>query len=360
MKKENKIKVLILLSSSYGGGAERLVLDQIKYGNHNLIDYHIITLRKGNIESEFLKISKYTSLDIKTRMSIKGIKQLYKYCEKNNIQIIHSHLLEAEMYAFIIKFLKKELITINSKHVAYDNTKINFFMKKIEKIISKKENKIIAVSKRVKNYLLEILELNNKKIKTIYNGIDLSRFRKRKRKKNSIFTIGIIGRLEQQKGHKYLFEAIKNINSNIKILVIGTGSLENELKEICKKHKIDKKVEFLGYQKEIEEHYSSIDVLCVPSIYEGFGLIVAEAMASKTPVIYSNIEPINEVITREEGFPFPLKNVKKLTKQISFVINNPKKVKEKVDKAYERVKEKFDIKKDVKKVEKEYLDLLEK
>lgn len=153
---------------------------------------------------------------------------------------------------------------------------------------------------------------------TIYNGIDSvkihklsSRISPEQIKKNkgipeNQFVIGITGRLAAQKGHRILFEAISLLTRRKKdfiLLVIGNGPLEEELKELAQKKNIGNHCYWLGGlpQEQVYQLYGILDLLVMPSLFEGFGLVAAEAMAAGVPVIASDVDGLSEIITHNQN-----------------------------------------------------------
>ncbi len=354
-------KVLALITASYGGGAERLLLNQIKYHNRKKIDFYVISLRKGNLENEFRKYKKYHSLDLHSRFSLPGLFKLIYFIKKNKIEVLHTHLLEADFYGFLVKIFCPKIRLISTKHNSNDFRK-KLFWGIFNKIISLPAQ-VIAVSDAVNDFIKRY-EFIYKAI-TIHNGIDTKRFRRKdttelRRElgiKKSDFVIGIIGRLHEQKGHKFLFKAIAELrNPKIKLLVVGTGPLELQLKGMVKKLGIEKNVFFLGFRKDIPELDSLFDVFCLPSLYEGLPLVLAEAMSCGALVVCSDIPNNREVVENgKDGITFKTGNSHELARILLDIYSNPRKYDKIRKKARKKVIEKFDYKTNLKKIEEMYL-----
>ncbi|MCD6210317.1 MAG: glycosyltransferase family 4 protein [Methanophagales archaeon] len=171
---------------------------------------------------------------------------------------------------------------------------------------SKKWNTIIANS----NYTQETLRafgFMSDNIITIHNGVDLEKYRNIKVEKFEEPTICTISRLVKYKKIDDLIKAVSIIQkdiSNIKLKIIGTGPEEVNLKKLVNKLNLRANVEFLGF---IENHDDVIrqlkasDVFALPSIVEGFGMVVIEAMAAGIPYVASDIPPIREVTSKGIG-----------------------------------------------------------
>jgi glycosyltransferase involved in cell wall biosynthesis len=133
------------------------------------------------------------------------------------------------------------------------------------------------------------------------------------------FVVLFAGKLEPRKNPFYLKEIWEYINSpNIKLLMVGNGPLENELKEVCES---DHRIQFLDFQNQTQmpKLYQSCNALILPSVSETWGLAMNEAMASGIPVLASeNCGGAIDLIQENSGFIFPL-NAPKL---VAYTIEN--------------------------------------
>ncbi len=137
-------------------------------------------------------------------------------------------------------------------------------------------------------------------------GVDLSRYncscsRTEKRSQlgvsdNDILLLSV-GELEKRKNHELTLKALSKIdNTNIKCVICGIGSLENELKSLASSLGLENRVVFLGYRKDIPEIMLASDIYAHPSIREGLGIASLEAMASGLPLLASNTRGIADYI----------------------------------------------------------------
>ncbi len=366
----NKKNVLILISSSYGGGAERLVLNQMKLYNKENFILHAITIRKGNIENKFIKEGgkSYHSLNVKKRFSLIALWEIVKYVKKNKISLIHVHLIEAEIYAVIVKIICSKVKIIVTKH------NVNDFLKKsswrlIVKILSLMEDKIVCVSNEVYKVFSDIISNRNKMV-VHHNGIIIEESKKESRIKtrnkygfnNDDFIVGIIGRLTEQKGHTLLIEAAKILKEkmpNLKVAIVGDGELREELQCYVKKNKLEKVVYFLGYQENITQIYSMLDIIAMPSLWEGLSLVLLEAMSQEKVVVCSDISNNKEVvIDKKDGVLFSKNNFKELANKIYYYYINTEELEGIGKNAKRKIMSNFNFNKNIKDIEKTYREIL--
>jgi len=166
--------------------------------------------------------------------------------------------------------------------------------------------KIIAISGLVKQNILQHYNVDAKDIEVIYNGVDLERFhprnkiycRKAIRNQYSIsddaFVILFVGSGFERKGMQFLLTAAEMVPQPVIVLVAGKGS-KRKYEHLAKKHRVI----FCGPQKEIHRYYAASDVFVFPAIYEPFGNVHLEALASGLPVITTRLSGAAEII--EDG-----------------------------------------------------------
>ncbi|NQT26861.1 glycosyltransferase family 4 protein [candidate division KSB1 bacterium] len=186
---------------------------------------------------------------------------------------------------------------------------------------------IIANSQSTKQTLLKNAPwLDPEKIRVIYNGIDVRPFQSPPeidlRESFNIpkdrFLIGFVGLLDERKGVPNLMAAFKLVlkeTQNAHLLLAGEGQLETSLREQSRSFR--ENVTFVGFRDDIHEIMKGIDVLVLPSLWEGFGIVLIEAMAAGTPVITTQISNMPEIVThRHDGFLVPVNDPSALKEMI--------------------------------------------
>jgi glycosyltransferase involved in cell wall biosynthesis len=142
---------------------------------------------------------------------------------------------------------------------------------------------------------------------------------------NSNYKIGTIGRLVPQKDYPTLLSAFSNVLksvSNLELYIVGEGYLQKDLFNLSKSLGINDKVYWLGKTEYIKEFLSKIDLFILPSKYEGFGLVLLEAMIAKKPIIAANNSAIPEVLGKTYEGLFSTGDINALAQQIKIVISD--------------------------------------
>lgn len=165
----------------------------------------------------------------------------------------------------------------------------------------------------------------------IYNSLDFDYSfvpKVTKKSTNSSLCIGYLARLDDQKDPLTLLRAIKHIKDesshSITLRIAGSGELLQECQDFVCQHALQDIVTFEGWITEKEDFFQNIDVFCLPSIYEAFGLVLLEAGYYGIPTVASNVEGIPEVIKHNHsGLLFEAKNYMLLAKHIITLCENP-------------------------------------
>jgi len=221
---------------------------------------------------------------------------------------------------------------------------------------------IIANSEETKRTILQnnprLFDVN--KIRIIYNGIDLEELERTRakliyQKEDGEIILGNAARLTEEKGHIYLLELarlLKKKNIKFKMLIAGSGRLQNRLQKIARAYKIDKDVKFLGFVKNIKSFNRSIDIFLLTSLWEGFGYVIVEAMAEEKPVIAFDISSSAEIIDEgQNGYLVEKGNVEVLAEKVNMLAKNEKLRKTFGKNGRQKVEKVFTLSKSIKQVE---------
>jgi len=231
---------------------------------------------------------------------------------------------------------------------------------------------IIANSQSTKKSLLKNAPwLPSEKIRVIYNGIDPKRFEKKSdllRQELNIsksdFVFGFVGQLDERKGLRDLLPAFEVVNSkfkNAKLLLAGEGSLRQEIENFIKTKQLENSVFLLGYFENIPEFMANINTLILPSLWEGFGIVLIEAMASEKSVIATNSSNLPEIVENGKvGLLVPPQNYKQLADAMTTLISQPEMSAKMGEAGKKLVEEKFTLNRMVEELEQYFYSILDK
>ena len=371
------IRVAYILESFDFAGAEKSVFNIAKYLNKDKFTPIMISIEAGGDLEQELDVHgiEHHVIDTGGIFSIKGMKKLYDFIKKLEIDIIHTNTTKSHIQSRLISIFLKNKIVISSyrnapKWLLSNNTR-DILRKILDKITARFINDIlIYVSKGVLEYFSNNGYYNSN-TKVIYNSIDVDligkvkvsrgELNKRFNLKESQIIIVSIGRLTEQKGYEFLFPAINQVSKdlkNVKLLIFGEDQSDGHYEKLIKTYKyIDYSI-IESYPK-ILEVLSIADLFISSSLWEGLPRAHLESLLSGCPVISTDIIGSNEVIKNKfNGILVPPRNSKKITIAINEILNSEKdKYKYSIN-GFSVLRDKFDIKKNTIKLEKLYLGSL--
>ncbi len=292
--------------------------------------------------------------------AIAPTKPMYLMEETKKHRVVHFHnrFFYNPIYFTIVKSMNRSVVLTlhNSRTIGIDPTTDllgQMYDDTVGKIIFDTCDYITAVSRdTLEKTLTE--ERFRKKARVIYNGVDEKVFnpkvdgtemRERLEVKDDEIMVLTIARLVEQKGIKYLIDAMDKIrNTNVKLIILGRGPKEKELKKQIKKLELEDKVKLVTDRlpaEDMPKMYAASDIFALPSLYEPFGLVVAEAMATGKPVVASRIGGIPEVMGDRTGFLVKPRDSNELATKIALLASDEKLRKEFGKNARERVEKYF-------------------
>jgi N-acetylgalactosamine-N,N'-diacetylbacillosaminyl-diphospho-undecaprenol 4-alpha-N-acetylgalactosaminyltransferase len=287
-------KIAVFIINLRGGGAERIVSYLLNEG-YKEFEFHLILFSKEMDyplpQSENIKIielgkyigSKYLSILAIPYLAYK----LKKYLVKNNIQTILSLLNRPNIISCYLKkhgWKGKVIISERADSVTYyKSLYFGSFIIGLIKWYYPYADIISVISKGIAHNL-KTLGIHNCKV--IYNPIPISWQSPKQQLPKKYFTFINIARLEQQKNHKLLLNAFAKLkNENCKLVMVGQGRLMDSLKNLSIKLGIENKVNFAGFQSNIESYLEDADCFVFTSDFEGLGNVLIEALNAGLPII---------------------------------------------------------------------------
>jgi len=369
------IKVTQIIHSLNPGGLENGIINLVNNMDDFKFENTICCLTQGgDFEKRLNKNIKVSKMFKKPGNDYQLYIKLIKYLKEIKPTIVHTRNW-AGMDGIIAAKMARVPIIIHGEHgfeitdLISQNKKRKFIRKLV---LSTIVDKIVTVSKNLKNRLINEIKIKPEKIIHIPNGVDTNKFniykkeftRKKFGFKKEDFIIGIVARLDPIKNHKILISAFKEIVKNYpqtKLIIVGDGPLREELKEKSYQLGINNKVIFMGERNDVPEILKTFDVFVLPSLNEGMSNTILEAMATGIPVIASNVGGNPElVIDGETGFLFPTNDVESLVQKIKTYILYPELKQKHGYNARKRVEEEFSLDQMVRRYEELYLELVER
>lgn len=320
----SKIKVIHVISALNVGGAEALLFDLLENIDRERFDVKVLCFfKEGGLVYKFIDSDiEIKFIEEKRKSYFKIFNKIVEYFKEENPDIVHTHLYGADFFG---TFAAKKAGIKNIVSTEHNLNKGEGFIKNCCKFFSIRfDKKIIAISKAVKEYVNKRYLVRNKKIEIINNFIDINKWRcDYKILLNDKIKIAVVARLVEQKGHSVLFNALSKVDFDFELFVIGDGPKRKELENLVWKLKITDKVKFLGSCNNVPELLQDVDIVIQPSLWEGFGITVAEALAASKLLVVSNVDGMLDIVKdKENGLLFNVGDSNDLADKLKWINKN--------------------------------------
>ena len=321
---KDQLIAYILPTLQAGGGAERLVMQLSERLPEHGFEAHIfVNVRGGALE--YLLQEKnipYTLIERRGFFGrLAGICKLKRCLQDLAPDIVHTHLLAADIWGRISTRLAKCSLTVTTLHnVKMEYGRLGVWAMRLTKSLSAR---YIAISDDVADFLQNALKVAPEKITTIQNGVEVSKIKRRiNRPFYDVPKLLFVGRLEPQKNPDILLQALANVRGSWELAIYGQGSMEHELKHMADSLGILPRIYWKGIIKDMHAVYAKHDIFIMPSAWEGFGLVAVEAAVAGIPMILSDIPVMRELFADKVMLAKP-GNIRDLTQAIEQSLDNP-------------------------------------
>jgi glycosyltransferase involved in cell wall biosynthesis len=356
------IKVIHIITRLDMGGSAQNTLDTCLHLNPRKYDVYLIhglSLESGMTEKERLTVQtrvakarrcgvKIIPLDTLVRKVdiVKDLKTFFllrRIIRRENPVIVHTHTSKAGILGRLAAWIAGVPIIIQTPHghVFYGHfgpLGSKFFLT-LEKLAARMTDRLVALTEQEKLDYIKFAVAPAQKLLTIHSGVAIDSYLNTKaignRKKNNLrlsedsAVIGFVGWLLPIKGPMILLKAMGRIwqnRSDVELVFVGKGELEEELKKEVLRMGACGKVKFLGWRNDIREIMPIFDVFVLPSLNEGMGRVLVEAMAAGRPIVASRTGGIPDLVKHEEnGLLVPRGDEIALAAAISKLLQYPEK-----------------------------------
>ena len=324
------MKILFVITGLGMGGAEHVVAnladELVKSGHEVKIAYLI---------GEALVLPKNKSIEV-VAIGMRGKAdflsayfKLRKLAKEFRPDVVHSHMVHANLISRLLRLTVKIPKLVCTAHNTNEGGRLRMLSYRItDKLADISTN----VSQEAVDKFIAKGAVKQGRMIAIPNGIDVNTFSYSSHARNIIRNelnitdkkiILAVGRLDIQKDYPNLLQAIYLLaqqRDDFKLFIVGDGPLKSELSLLVKTLKIDSFVEFLGIRKDVSALMSATDFFVLSSAWEGFGLVVAEAMACERVVVATDCGGVSEVVG-SNGFLLEPQNSPLLADSLNNALN---------------------------------------
>lgn len=383
-----KKKVLNIITLFSVGGATETVVSMAEGLIQHGYEVHIATGPNIPTEGSMYEITERNNIPVFTFKKLKRainpindlyiIYQLYIFIKKNNYDIVHTHSSKAGVVGRIAAWLAGTPVRVHTIHGlpfhGYQSWMLRNLFKAIEKFSAMISHKLISVTHTIVDVMVKSNIAPPNKFVVIRSGFDIAKYVNYKFDKTSIrkkfnlsendIVIGKISRISILKGHKYLLSAFDLVSRkipNAKLVLVGNGEFETELRSIISQMNLNDKVVFTGLipPDDIPSIISMLDILVHTSLHEGLARVLPQAIMMGKPVISFDLDGAHEVIKDGiNGYLIEPENVDLLADRIIDLAGDLVKAKKFGRNGRELLKDEFSSNKMVEQIQALYTKLL--
>jgi glycosyltransferase involved in cell wall biosynthesis len=334
------LRILHVITRLPVGGAERLLVDIARGLDGRRFTSIVCCIQdRGELaaELEAAGIAVFCLERMRgKRFDWRAIGELARLMREQRIDLVHSHLYHANLYARLAA-RRARVPAIATVHNTYVKSKLHREL--LNRWLARGSAKVIAVSEDVRKDLLAHDRIPADKIAVIHNGIDVSRVdtplsraeaRERLGLAGDVIALGCVARLEEQKGHRFLLEALALLNdprrgpARFRAVLVGDGRLRAELEQRAAALGVRDSATFLGTRRDVAEILRALDICVMPSLWEGLSVAMLEAMAAGLPLVTSDVSGASQVVgDNEYGLKVPAADAAALAGAIAGLADAP-------------------------------------
>ena len=288
-----------------------------------------------------------------------ALQSINKILKKGNYDLVHTHLLHADFFVAATKwFFGNKTKQVSTKHgyeEAYTNahgfdpsfkSKNKYW--RLAKFAEKRITRSFAISGGLYNLFIGLGISPKNDLDLIYYGFDFTdEFEYNEAYRFGSPQLAMVGRLTGFKGHRYAIQAVQKLKSKypqISLVIVGSGELDKELKEMVKELGVEENVTFTGFQSNPRDYVHTSDLALLPSVSEGFGLVVLEAMSVKRALVTFNVPSPNELLENHKtGWMVDPYDVDQYAQAIEHLVENKEKREAIANAAYAKLKDYYNL-----------------
>lgn len=307
-----RVKVLQLISSGGYYGAENMLLNlcasQDAAGCENCLAL-FYNVHVPNVE--FYERARRQGISVrmvhcKGRADWRAVRQIEEFIEADEIDIVHAHGYKADLYGFLAAW-RSDKPVVATCHNWVGGTAALGIYNHLDRLALKRFDGLAAVSDEVAQRLVDS-GVSAERVKTIANGIDVQAFEQGKPlpelRAAGNKVIGMVARLDLQKGFEYLLRAVRELCNTfygLKVVIVGDGPDRAAIEKMIDKFGLQSNVLLAGQQSNMPGVYAAMDIFVLPSLNEGLPMTILEAMAASKPVVATRVGAIPKVISDGEN-----------------------------------------------------------
>jgi glycosyltransferase involved in cell wall biosynthesis len=342
MTNENTpLTVAHIIKATRIGGAERHLLILLAALRRKGVNAHLILMvQPDNLMTELVTEAEARDIPvqrvlIRAHYDLLVISRLHGALRDLKPDIVHTHLIHADVLGLVAAKLAGVKRVITGRHND-DAFRKHWAISRLNGFLWRIYHGGIAISYAIRNFVMEVENAPEHKVHVVEYGLEHHRLTDEqiKRHRNELrlelelpteaILLGCAARLTEQKGITYALLAFADIlpeYGDAYLVIAGDGELRPSLEKQVRDLGIMERVFFLGWRDDVPTLMAGLDVYLVPSLWEGFGLVLLEAMSRRLPIIASNVSAIPEIVVHgETGLLVPARDVSALAQAMRVLL----------------------------------------
>ena len=251
--------------------------------------------------------------------------------------LVHTHLIHADLFGWFAAKLAGGTAVVSSRHND-DQFRYHALWRRVSPMLWKMTDAGIVISAAIKDFTVDIEGAPADKLNVVHYGMEYRWISDQARSvaRRSLLAelqmepdtllLGMVCRIVEQKGIAFALQAVQSIQDrfpNAHLVIAGDGELTEALQALCRELDIAERVHWLGWRSDAADLIAAFDILLLPSLWEGFGMVLLEAMSRRVPVIASRVSAIPEVVVDgQTGILTEARNVPALAKAMSRLLED--------------------------------------
>lgn len=314
-----KTKVAIVLPYFGGGGAEKMVAQLAAGMDGTRFQTEVFCVYGQPLENHLERMIADRGVPIhfigkKKGFSLKAMVKLFRGLDAFRPDVVHTHLY-ACVYTAPWPVLRHRA-WLHTFHLPPELENRRLIRRILSKILVRMRAMIpVAISHQNQMFLRDYFGLTEAQIPVVYNPVELKKFTDLKKVDNPSFTFITAGRFSEQKNQAMMLRAFAGFlktGGDARLVLLGKGELEAQLRSLAQELGIAERVEFAGFVENVQDHLANADVFVLSSDYEALPLAVLEAMAAGLPIVATDVGGLRDIVT-DNGILLPAADLAAMT-----------------------------------------------
>jgi glycosyltransferase involved in cell wall biosynthesis/GNAT superfamily N-acetyltransferase len=366
-----RLKVVYVITGLYIGGAEKLLLNQLRCIDRRRIEPVVVTLAGGDMFEEFARAGvRVENVAIRGAFDLGGAFRLRAIIRREQPDVVHTHLFHADLLGRLVARWCGVPVILTTLHMQ-EAPQHRWWCDPISRALSRVNAAIFAVSDEVKRAYVANVGLRAERIEVLVNGVEPMApvtAEERARVRRSVGVpeggqlLGIVSRLEApRKGHAVLFRALAQVLPRwpgLRCVVVGDGPARAELEAQAAALGLTDRIRFVGMQPRVDGWLAALDVYTLPSFEEGLPMALIEAMGAACPIITTPVGGIPGLIQDgRTGLLVPPGDADALARAIDRLLCAPEAARALGHAAHTLFEERYDMRRLITQLEARYAEL---